>query len=220
MDSWGSRVLAISRAVPVKVSAGCGRWCVSLAGMLVLLAVPHPVSSASPGWWQITVTSHGVRLTLSVQRRTYPQNALVRVWTRMQNVTTHQVLLYASGPQRAGEYIPQPVVLAAPRGRPLPISLTDYVAGPGPLPSSISLPAGAVRNIPEIVILRGPFLRLDLTLSAGRGTPPREGATVSTPLVGERLVGQDSSKNAAAPPSDQLKIYRGPADFPPQLARL
>jgi hypothetical protein len=185
------------------LAAVCGRWCVCLASMLVLLAVLHPVDAMSAGWSQVTVTAHGVRLTLSIRRHAYPQNALVRVWTRMQNVTTHQVLLYANGPQRAGEYIPQVVVLAAPRGKPLPISLTDYVPGPGPLPSSISLPAGAVRNIPEIVILRGPFLRLDLTLSADRHVPAREGATVSTPLLHLNLTTPDSPTVTLHVPPDK-----------------
>lgn len=185
---------ASRRVEPTEVGVRpVGVWCcLCLAIVLAVLAFAERADATVPGWSQATVTRHGVKLTLSIRRQTYPQSALVRVWARVQNVTAHNVLLYDQGPEAAGKYIPQPVVSKTREGTPLPISLTDYRSPSGPAPLSLLLPAGAVRNVPEMVILRGPFLRLDLTLSSGRHHPARPGSMLSTPTLRLNLIAPDT----------------------------
>jgi hypothetical protein len=177
----------------------CSTWVRFVAVCFVLAGLFLPssgrVDAAQPAWLQTTRTAHGVRLTLSIRDRPYPRNALVRVWARVQNLTSHDIFMYDDGPMAAGKYIPQAVVRARPGGPPLPISLTDYMPYPGPAPMGLPLHAGATLNIPEIIILRGPVVQLRLTLTnqtklAGEAQPA---ATMSTPVLRARLT-------ALAPP--------------------
>lgn len=187
-------------------------WRLCLLLTFSLLATPQPASAALPRWSQVTITSQGVRLTLSVRHRSYPQNALVRVWARMENLAKHDIFLYDPGPQAAGKYIPQAAVLAAPGGQPLPISLTHYMPFPGPAPSSFPLRARAVRNLPELVILRGAYLRLDLTLAAaGKQLPARQGKMISTPLLHVSLTAPDTPSVTLHTPPDQPSATITPA---------
>jgi hypothetical protein len=157
-----------------------------------LRRIGQALSGAAPsGWVQVTATGHGVRLTLSIRRRSYPQNALVAVWGRAENITAHTVKLYDPGPHEAGQYIPQVVVLAKRGGEPLPVSLNDYMPNPGPVSGALPLYPHQTRNLRELVILRGPYLRLDLTFT-GRPMPPQNGPTLSTPLLHLSLTAPDT----------------------------
>jgi hypothetical protein len=178
----------------------------ALGFVLAALSLP-PLSgahAAQPAWLQATRTAHGVRLTLSIRNRPYPQNVLVRVWARLENVSGHDIGLYDNGPQAAGKYIPQPVVRSASGGASLPISLTDYLPYPGPAPHVDLLSTGAVRDIPELVILRGPRVQLRLTVARPSTGFPRHTRTLATPYVHVTLT-------AADPPQVDLVMLRATA---------
>jgi hypothetical protein len=74
---------------------------------------------------------------------------------------------------------------------------------PGPAPQALKLYPHKGTNIPEIVILRGPIVRLDLTLAIGSYPIPRIGPTVSTPLIHLRLTAPDSPRVSLQVPPEQ-----------------
>ena len=188
-----------------------GRLSLCTAFVLMLLVVPKPAHASTATWTQATATGYGVRLTLSIRRRTYPRNALVRVWTRIQNLTGHTLDIYSPGPMVAGQYVPQVVVLAKRKGTPLPISLTDYLPFSGPADSARPLAPHSVHNTPEVAILRGPLLRLDLTFAVGGPGPPGMGPTLSTPLLRLHLSRPDTPTVMLRVPPDQPSAGITPA---------
>jgi hypothetical protein len=187
---------------------------VVIALVLAVVSFPGltPSYAAQPMWLHTVRIGSGVRLTLSIRNRAYPQNALVRVWARMQNLTGHEIGLYDDGPQAAGKYIPQPVVRPQDGGRSLPISLTDYRPFPGPAPMALRLPAGEVHNIPEIVILRGPRVQLRLTLAGKEkvSVVARPARTLATPYVHLMLTAPDSPQVDLVTPPGTPSLHLTP----------
>lgn len=67
------------------------RWTVLVAMLLPLLAIQHAQPSLAHASWSVgvsaTSTQHGLRMTLSLPRRAYPRDALVRATVTADNVS-------------------------------------------------------------------------------------------------------------------------------------
>jgi hypothetical protein len=144
-----------------------------------------------------SVTEQGVRLDLYVPHRSYPRDALIRVWARLQNVSRHDVWIWDGGPPAPGKYMPQVEVFGPHGHAPLPLSLTNYINYPGPGPSARPLKPGYATNQPEDIVLRGPRIRLSLILSADRRRAgSRPGWVVITPTLHLNLTSPDGPATA------------------------
>jgi hypothetical protein len=141
--------------------------CVPLLLALALAAPPSALAQGSePGGFHpagsgpitVAVTAAGLHLTMTIPRRTYPLNALVRVTLSLTNVTNHTVAL---GPQDNGNgtcatSYPQAEVHGAggkllfPPAVTLPLHL--------PCPNYLGMPLAAGKSLVqrEYLILRGP----------------------------------------------------------------
>jgi hypothetical protein len=191
------------------VTANRGRILVFACGLLIAVLPNHAV--AAPQWRSVSTTQHGLRLTLSVPAHALPQNALMRVWTRMTNLTRHTIYLWDSGPMAPGKYIPQVEVLAANRTGPLPISLTDYFPYPGPAPFAYPLFAGATQNRPDLIILRGPLVRLKVDLAHRSRSIARQNGSVTTRALRIHLTAPDTPAVSLQMPPKALSADIVPA---------
>jgi hypothetical protein len=128
---------------------------------LVLLMSPFLLTSrtdaASASATVVSTTTRGVKLSLSIPRRTYPKDALVTVTVRLQNVSRHTVLVSVNN-------YPNAIVLDSAHHELYSArdSLSDRALfelhGPGPRPPmKLRTHRGFV--ISYFVILRGPLLQ-------------------------------------------------------------
>ena len=140
------------------------------------------------------MTRDGLNLRLTLPHGSYPRNALVRVWAEAKNVSRRAVWIYDSGPPAPGKAFPQPEVFNASGTRMLPLSIVHYSPYPGPLPTRFLFQPGQVRRGWQVIVLRGPLLRLSVRLAENTrkwrmGLPSGE---VSTPAVRVRLTAPDT----------------------------
>lgn len=128
---------------------------------LVLLMSPFLLTSrtdaASASATVVSTTTRGVKLSLSIPRRTYPKDALVTVTVRLQNVSRHTVLVSVNNYPNAMVLDSAHHELYSARD-----SLSDRALfelhGPGPRPPmKLRTHHGFV--ISYFVILRGPLLQ-------------------------------------------------------------
>jgi hypothetical protein len=105
----------------------------------------------------VDTITHGVKLSLSIPRRTYPKNALVTVMVRLQNVSRHTVLVSVDN-------YPNAIVLDSAHHElysardPLSDRALFELHGPGPRPP-MKLRTHLVLVASYFVILRGPLLQ-------------------------------------------------------------
>jgi hypothetical protein len=135
-------------------------------GLLLLLAplsYPRGTGAAPVSAVQIETTTHGVKLFLSIPRRTYPRNALVRVTVRLQNISRRTVLVSGNNPSTV-------VVLDASHRAvywPDTPFLGQALFGesvPPRLPLKLRPQQRPVNSF--FLILRGPLLQAEATLDA------------------------------------------------------
>lgn len=181
---------------------------------LLVLSLLLPWSanlSRADGPVQVMTTSHGLCLTLTIPRSAYPGDALVRIWARLQNVSRKTIWIWDGGPPAPGKYLPQPFVYDATGATSLPISLTDYFPYPGPGPSVLPLRPGFDRTVSELVVLRGPRIRLVLTLAARHQANRGPGPDIVTPMARISLLAPDRPRIVAAPtPNEPLRMHIEP----------
>jgi hypothetical protein len=144
---------------PITVTSRLSRRRKSLLAAFALLlvtALSAPIGRAQAHDLSRAVartTSHGLRLTLTVPRRRYPRNALIRVTLKVTNVSRHPISI------ESGQNFPRSYVLdssgndsydpVTPLGDE---SLLD-VTGPGPRYEVIN--RGKTITIPDYLVLRG-----------------------------------------------------------------
>jgi hypothetical protein len=124
--------------------------------LLTLIATPGSTCAASTarssGPFTSTATAHGLVMTLTVPRTSYPRGALVRVKIVLHNVSTHDVgVLSPNAHQvevlnRSGRTVFPPAMPYAP---PLP----------GPRPAVRPLGPGQTNATTEYVVMRGIHIR-------------------------------------------------------------
>lgn len=128
---------------------------------LVLLMSPFVLTSrtdaANASATIVSTTTRGVKLSLSIPRRTYPRNALVTVTVRLQNVSRHTVLVSVNN-------YPDAIVLDSTHQEvysardPLGDRALLELTGPGPRPP-MRVRSHRVLVASYFVVLRGPLLQ-------------------------------------------------------------
>jgi hypothetical protein len=106
---------------------------------------------------RVETVTHGVKLSLSIPRRTYPKNALVTVMVRLQNVSRHTVLVSVNNYPNAMVLDSAHHELYSARD-PLSDRALFELHGPGPRPP-IKLSPHHGFAVSYFVILRGPLLQ-------------------------------------------------------------
>jgi hypothetical protein len=107
----------------------------------------------------VSATAGGLRLTLTVPRRSYPRNALARVTVRVENVSHHDVTFMTPGIAPPGVTAPQVQVLDRTGHALFPPALSDYPPLPGPAPSIVILHPGETQHMRLFIIVRGARIR-------------------------------------------------------------
>ena len=183
------------------------RLLIALAVSVSLWSVANPGTSHAQGPIRVTGTYHGLRLTLSIPRPAYPRDALIRIQTRLQNVSHRTIWIWDGGPPAPGKYTPQPSVYDATGTTALPISLTESFPYPGPGPSISPLKPGVDRTTSELIVLRGPDVRLGVTLAGGHHGDEGSGKDVFTPMAHVALTPPDTARVVPAPTAnDPLRM--------------
>jgi hypothetical protein len=115
---------------------------------------------------EITARGYGLRLTLTVPRRVYPRNALVRVYIVARNITPHRVWILPTENFLPGDSFPQVDVLnGAGEALPPPLKLLFIPGLPIPLPRALK-PAQSIGADP-LVVLTGSWLRASIAAVPG-----------------------------------------------------
>lgn len=151
-----------------------------------------------------SVTSHGVRLSLSVPRSTYPRNALVQVDIAVRNVSNKTVLVPTSctGDNPAAQVLRRDGMVTYPPALPLM---------PGTEPSCqmlsppVPLRPGRTITGKHYVVLRGNSLRAVVNFDLLPGVTSQSNAAVvrvTTPSVRVRLIHR---------PAPHIKLTGAPA---------
>ncbi len=173
-----------------------------LAVMVTALVPNAPARASAVSSVTVFSTLHGVRLSLSVPRRSYPANALVRAVITVRNTTRHTVWVNSGGPPMPDGFVPQ-VALFDQFRQPVNTSVLDlFLWYPGPRPAPNPVRAGAQVRFPRYVVLRGPTLQTGIEFQlrppgvepAGRHSnmTPRLHLTLTaadTPTVALRTIG-------------------------------
>ncbi len=153
------------------------------------------------GVWKpdlVSTVSHGVKLTLVVPRRVYPQNALVRVLVTMRNLSRQDVQILGQGMFCCGQYSLGAVVRDT-SGQIL--HATDRIGtplGPGLSPLTVA----PRHSMSERVFL---VLRADRVQGVVQVQKGSDYFTVQTPVVTVRLVTERAPQAILhAPVADQL----------------
>lgn len=105
------------------------------------------------------VISGGLKLTLTVPRRSYPRNALAQVQVSLRNVTNHDVGYWLPGYDPVGYAVPQAEVLNAAGTIVFPPAMPYMPALPGPVPGLAPLHSGQSVTQSEYIVVRGARIR-------------------------------------------------------------
>jgi hypothetical protein len=124
--------------------------------LLLVTALPGPIGRAHAHSLSRAVArtaSHGLRLTLTVPRRRYPRNALIRVTLQVTNVSRHAISI------ESGQNFPRSYVLDSSGNAgydPLSPLGAESLSGPtGPGPRYEVINRGKTITSPDYVVLRG-----------------------------------------------------------------
>lgn len=136
----------------------------------LMLSVCVPVArtdASSVTAVRVDTVMHGVKLSLSVPRRTYPRNALVTVTVRLENVSRRTVLVSGNNPSTVAVLDASHQAVYWPEMPFMGQELFDHSV---PRRPTISLRPHHHLTRSYFVILRGPLLQAQATL----GTPGKE----------------------------------------------
>lgn len=151
-------------------SAKQAAWWLAILCMIQLLA-PASMRAASVGVTPISagthppsdygtrVVSHGIQLSLTFRRRTYSQDALVRVTVRLVNVSHRVVLIGGTGAAMCGQRGPGIQVTDANNRVQYPPAVEWMLASCGPRIHPRPLRPGHVLQRKLLAILRGDRVR-------------------------------------------------------------
>jgi hypothetical protein len=155
------------------------------------LPVNRPITSA--------ITAHGVRLSLSLPRSTYPHNALVRVRLTLTNLSRHTIYVGSTAAPACAWYGPGVQVLGS-SGQVLYPPATEWLlASCGPPILSRPLEPGRALRRTTFAILWGTAIRGVATLSTAT---LRKAVTIESPLLYPHMIDE-------AAPSLTLKRQPG-----------
>lgn len=144
------------RSSGIRKASGLRSWFVIVL-VVVSLVSPGHAGAASVSAVQVSTTAHGVRLSLSIPRQTYPKNALVTVTVRLHNASRHTVLVSGNDPLTVTVFDSSHQAVYWPR-EPLGENTLFDLHGPGPRPP-MKLRPHRVLVFSDFVILRGPLLQ-------------------------------------------------------------
>jgi hypothetical protein len=128
----------------------------ALPRLAISYGAPTVESNGAVTTW---VMSGGLKLTLTVPRRSYPRDALAQVQVTLQNVTNHDVGYLTPGYTSIGYYAPQAEVLNAAGTIVFPSAMPYLPALPGPVPSLAPLHPGGTVSVSEYIVVRGARIR-------------------------------------------------------------
>lgn len=104
-------------------------------------------------------TAGGLKLTLTVPRRTYPRNALTRVSVSIQNVSRHDIGFWTPGVGPVGVTAPQPEVLDRFGELFFPPVMSAMPPLPGPAPRVEPLHPGQMVHGRDYIVVRADRIR-------------------------------------------------------------
>lgn len=150
---------------------------------LAVLAVPSASPVAAQPARQVSVVRYGVKLTMTVPRTVYPQNALALVHVTLQNVS-HRTIWEA--PSVVGFCSSRDILVDVLDNRgqevsPLPPFPGPYPSCPAPLP--YPLHPGQIRRHTVAVALLAAHLQATSNVNTLKGTRNYSGAELSTPVL-------------------------------------
>lgn len=165
----------------------------ALGCMLAVGASPWARTLAAPtndtaGRISVSVTSRGVRLSLSLPNRAYPLYSLARVVVRAQNVSDRAVEFWPPDGLGMGVTFPQAEVVSAKHAVLYPPALHWAPTGTVPPPVPLSLEPGRAIQSSALVILRSGRLRGSISIVVGNAYP---GYPLRTPEMQVRLTAPD-----------------------------
>lgn len=124
-----------------------------LSFLAALLFLPSPSAAARPAsGYSVTTVSHGIRLTLSLPRNTYPRNALVRVTLVARNIARKPVSVIREN-ITCGDYNPYVEAKDSTGNISQLPTLTRFLHPPCPAPVSGQLLPGHAIKRQRYVIL-------------------------------------------------------------------
>lgn len=152
--------------------------------LLISVIVVAKAHAAPASGVRVDTITHGVKLSLSIPRRTYPRDALVTVTLRLQNVSRHTV------PVSVNNY-PDAIVLDAAhqevysaRDPLFDRALFELHGGPGPRPPMKLRPHRTMVGS-YFVVLRGPLLEATAVIGPRGNERGIHGATLPLTLTYE-----------------------------------
>ncbi|MDQ2742345.1 MAG: hypothetical protein M3Z66_08615 [Chloroflexota bacterium] len=164
-----------------------------LASVATTSAAANPVHKTV-----ISTVSHGVKLTLRVPRRVYPQNALVRVVVTMRNLSQQDVQILGQGRYCCFPYTLGAVVRDRSDQIVYPGDRSEPTAGPPLFPVTVA-PRHSMSQRVFLVLRAG---RVQGVVQVQEGS---DSFTVQTPMVAVRLVTERAPRVILhAPVADQL----------------
>ncbi len=166
----------------------------------ILVASLSTTSAATPPVQKtvISTVSRGVKLTLMVPRRVYPQNALVRVVVTLRNLSQQDVQILGQGMNCCFPYTLGAVVRDSSDQIVYPGDRREHALGPPLSPLTVA-PRHSVRQRVFLVLRAG---RVQGIVQVQKGS---DYFTVQTPIVTVRLVTERAPQVILhAPVADQL----------------
>jgi hypothetical protein len=139
------------------------RW-LTIAILAVSCAWPAAAHAAPAPSVQASVTTHGLRITLRVARRTYPRTAVIAATLTLRNISRHRVSV------ESGQDAPRLLVLADAGGQDFnsdqPLGDQSMLDRMGPGPRSTDLSPGDTWTIHAYVVLDGSTLTSTVTVGS------------------------------------------------------
>jgi len=118
-----------------------------------------PAQVARDGSVSTSATSGGLRLTITVPRRSYPRDALAPMKVSMRNVSSHAIGYLRLGVAAPGYAVPQAEVLDASGRVVFPPAMPYFPPLPGPAPFVQRLDPGQTVAQTQYVVMRGARIR-------------------------------------------------------------
>jgi hypothetical protein len=153
---------------------------------LFLLVSPFLLASrtdaAAVSAIRVDTITHGVKLSLSIPRQTYPKDALVTVTVRLQNVSRHTLLVLGNNPSTVSVFDSSHQAVYWPR---TPFMDRSFAHLSGPRHPPIKLRPRKQLVTSYFVILRGPLLQAQATVGPQGKEHDIQGPMLSLTLTDE-----------------------------------